>query len=161
MQTEQHNFQSFGSRLDAAKSVAYSCHLAGIRNGLSRRFRLFTVCTLAVVIMGCTLWASESAQAETKAERIQIGKEIAFRNKGKTGVGNCIACHVIVGSESPGDMGPPLVLIQQRFPQRDMLRSRIYDATQFNPISAMPPFGKHGILTESEIEYVIDFLHTL
>ena len=38
---------------------------------------------------------------------------------------------------------------------------RFIDATEFNPISAMPPFGKHGILTAEEIELVLDFLYTL
>lgn len=103
-----------------------------------------------------------SAQAETALSASEAaGKEVAFRNKGDTGVGNCIACHVIAGAESPGDMGPPLLQMKARFPERKLLRSRIYDATQYNPISAMPPFGKHGILTEEEIEQVVDFLYTL
>ena len=100
------------------------------------------------------------ARAETP-ERVAAGNEIAFRRSGETGVGNCIACHAIAGGESPGNMGPPLVAIQARFPDREQLRLRIYDGTRFNPISAMPPFGKHGILTAEEIELVMDFLYTL
>ena len=101
-----------------------------------------------------------SVHAETP-ERIAAGNEIAFRRSGEIGVGNCLACHAIAGGESPGNMGPPLVAIQARFPDRDRLRRQIHDATEFNPISAMPPFGRHGILTEEEIELVIDFLYTL
>lgn len=123
--------------------------------------RLTTAFFLAIFMASSPLLVSKVAWAETTAERIQIGKEIVFRRKGKSGVGNCLACHAIAGGDSPGNMGPPLVLIKQRFPQRDLLRSRIYDATQFNPISAMPPFGKNRILTEGEIEYIIDFLYTL
>jgi len=115
----------------------------------------------AAVATGGLFYTSEPARAETEAERIQIGKDMAFRRSGKSGVGNCLACHAIAGGESPGDMGPPLVYIKQRFPQRAALRGRIYDPTQFNPISALPPFGKHRILTEDEIEYIIYFLYTL
>ena len=97
------------------------------------------------------------ARADDAAE----GKKIAFKRKGKTGVGNCLACHAISGGESPGNMGPPLVGMKARFPNRADLRGRLYDPTELNPLSAMPPFGKHGILTEAEIEKVIDFLYTL
>ena len=95
------------------------------------------------------------------AGRVAAGNEIAFRRKGEVGVGNCLACHAIAGGESPGNMGPPLVGIKLRFPDREKLRRQIHDATEFNPISAMPPFGRHGILTEEEIELVMDFLYTL
>ncbi|MCH9705028.1 MAG: sulfur oxidation c-type cytochrome SoxX [Proteobacteria bacterium] len=95
------------------------------------------------------------------ADSVAEGNEIAFKRKGKAGVGNCLACHAIAGGNAPGNMGPPLVSIKARFPNRDDLRQRLYDPTQFNPISAMPPFGKHGILTEAEIEKVVDFLYTL
>ena len=105
-------------------------------------------------------WEGWEARAETP-ERIAAGNEIAFRRSGEVGVGNCLACHAIAGGESPGNMGPPLVAVQARFPDRDRLRRQIHDATEFNPISAMPPFGRHGILTEEEIELVIDFLYTL
>ena len=101
-----------------------------------------------------------NARAETP-ERVAAGKEIAFRRSGETGAGNCLACHAMEGAESPGNMGPPLLAIKLRFPERDRLRRQIHDATEFNPISAMPPFGRHGILTAEEIELVLDFLYTL
>ena len=101
-----------------------------------------------------------TARAETP-ERIAAGNEIAFRRSGDAGVGNCLACHAIAGGESPGNMGPPLVAVKLRFPDRDRLRRQVSDATEFNPISAMPPFGRHGILTDEEIELVLDFLYTL
>ena len=95
------------------------------------------------------------------ADSVAEGKKIAFKRKGKTGVGNCLACHVIAGGISPGNMGPPLTHMKARFPNREDLRARLYDPTTVNPISAMPPFGKHRILTEDEIEKVIDYLYTL
>ena len=125
-----------------------------------------TLLNLAALTLCLTVFSSvpltdgATARAETP-ERIAAGNEIAFRRSGDAGVGNCLACHAIAGGESPGNMGPPLVAIKPRFPDRERLRRQVYDATEFNPISAMPPFGKHGILTEEEIELVLDFLYTL
>ena len=61
----------------------------------------------------------------------------------------------------PGNIGPPLVAMKARFPSKDRLRAQIYDPTQFNPGSAMPPFGKHKILTEDELNKVVEYVHTL
>ena len=85
------------------------------------------------------------------------GKEIAFdRSKG-----NCLACHDIAGGESPGNIGPKLDNMKARYPDKTILRQRIWDETAFNPVTVMPPFGKHRILTEDEIDQVVDFLYTL
>ncbi len=85
------------------------------------------------------------------------GKSIAFdRSKG-----NCLACHAIAGGESPGNIGPELSNMKARYPDNNLLRQRVWDETKFNPATVMPPFGKHRILTENEIDHVIDFLYTL
>jgi len=85
------------------------------------------------------------------------GKQLAFdRTKG-----NCLACHAIEGGESPGNIGPALSNMKQRYPDKSLLRKRIWDETQFNPITVMPPFGKHRILTENEIDQVVEFIHSL
>jgi sulfur-oxidizing protein SoxX len=75
--------------------------------------------------------------------------------------GNCLACHLIAGGEIPGNVAPPLVAMPQRFPDRAKLRAQIWDATVSNPNSAMPPFGRHKILSEEELDKVVDFLLTL
>lgn len=85
------------------------------------------------------------------------GQGIAF-DRAK---GNCLACHVIAGGESPGSIGPELSNMQARYPDKKLLRRRIWDETEFNPITVMPPFGKHRILSEQEIDQVVDFLYTL
>ena len=85
------------------------------------------------------------------------GQAIAFdRSKG-----NCLACHIIAGGESPGNIGPELSNIVARYPDQQLLRQRIWDETKFNPNTLMPPFGKHRILTEQEIDQVVEFLYTL
>jgi len=86
------------------------------------------------------------------------GKSLAFdKNKG-----NCLACHAIPGdpsANSPGNIGPPLVSMKIRFPDRAKLRSQIWDATVVNPKTSMPPFGKNKVLTEPEIDLITDYIH--
>ena len=94
--------------------------------------------------------------AET-AEAVAAGKDIAM-DRAK---GNCIACHVMEGGESPGNIGPPLVAMKVRYPETKRLRDQIWDSNAANPDSPMPPFGKHEILTEEQIDQVVAFILTL
>jgi sulfur-oxidizing protein SoxX len=91
------------------------------------------------------------------ADTLAQGKELAFDRK----KGNCLACHVIADGQAPGDIGPPLVAMKQRFPDRAKLRAQIYDATVANPDTRMPPFGRHHILSDAEIDQIADFIHSL
>lgn len=85
------------------------------------------------------------------------GKKVAFDRK----KGNCLACHAMDDGDMPGNIGPPLIVMKARFPDRTVLKAQIWDATVKNPISIMPPFGKHQILTEVELENLLDYLYTL
>lgn len=88
------------------------------------------------------------------------GRTLSFDNK----KGNCLACHAIPGepkAESPGNIGPPLVNMKERYPDRAKLRAQIWDATAANPKSSMPPFGRNKILTEQEIDLVTDYIQGL
>jgi len=88
------------------------------------------------------------------------GRSIAFDKK----LGNCLACHAIPGerkAEAPGNIGPPLVNIKERYPDRAKLRAQIWDATVANPDTSMPPFGRNKILTEQEIDLVTDYVQGL
>lgn len=86
------------------------------------------------------------------------GKEIAF-DRGK---GNCLSCHMIADGEQPGTIGPPLIAMKQRYPDRKALYDVIYDPRgKFGPHTIMPPIGAHGILSEDEMEKVVDFIHSL
>ncbi len=88
---------------------------------------------------------------------IAEGKTIAFtRSKG-----NCLACHMIEGGESPGNVGPPLIAMKARYPDKGKLRAQIWDPTAFNPDSAMVPFGKHRVLTEDEIDKLVEYVWSL
>ncbi len=91
------------------------------------------------------------------AERITQGKQLTM-DRGK---GNCLACHKIADGELPGTLGPPLLAMALRYPDRGALISQVCDATQRNRHSRMPPFCRHGILTEDEVELIVDYLYTL
>jgi sulfur-oxidizing protein SoxX len=76
--------------------------------------------------------------------------------------GNCLACHRIPGDRtavSMADIGPVLEHLRQRFPDRAVLRAQIWDPTARNPQTVMPPFGKHKVLTEDEIDAVVDYIY--
>jgi L-cysteine S-thiosulfotransferase len=76
--------------------------------------------------------------------------------------GNCLACHQIPGDPSAvslADIGPPLVDMRKRFPDRAALRSQVWDPTARNPQTVMPPFGKHKVLTEEEIDLIVDYIY--
>ncbi len=91
------------------------------------------------------------------ADEYDKGRRLAFdRNRG-----NCLACHMMAGGESPGNVAPPLVVMKQRFPDKAMLREQIWDATIKNQNTVMPPYGRHGVLTIDEIDDVVDFVYSL
>lgn len=87
---------------------------------------------------------------------VSEGEKLAF-DRGK---GNCLTCHDIKGGDSPGNLGPPLADIKKRFPDRNELIAIVSDETKRNPLTVMPPFGRNLILTEQEINSVVDFLYT-
>ncbi|MCP4187220.1 MAG: sulfur oxidation c-type cytochrome SoxX [Gammaproteobacteria bacterium] len=116
-------------------------------------FRIITTVTSIAILIGMVLGTSIAATDEEIAE----GKRIAFNRK----LGNCLTCHMIVGGELPGNIGPPLIAMKARFPDKSALRAQIFDATVKNPQTSMPPFGKHGILTDKEVDLVTEYIHTL
>lgn len=81
--------------------------------------------------------------------------------------GNCIACHAFNISPWPpglpgaGNIAPPMVAMQGRFPERSALQAVVADATTVNPRTIMPPYLRHGILSRRQIELLVDFLLTL
>ena len=58
---------------------------------------------------------------------------------------------------SPGNIAPPLVAMQARF-TKEKLRAQIWDATAVNSESPMPPFGRHKVLSESELDKVVEYV---
>jgi|TARA_B110000914_G_scaffold211080_1_gene210790 sulfur-oxidizing protein SoxX len=100
---------------------------------------------------------SSMTVAGYSADQIAKGKAL-YVNKKK---GNCIACHMIPDPDAklPGNQGPPLVAMKARFPDSKVLRAQIWDPTVKNPKTIMPPFGRHWILSEDEIDNIVAYLY--
>jgi sulfur-oxidizing protein SoxX len=90
-------------------------------------------------------------------EEVAEGREIA----GDRNQGNCYSCHMAPGAEMAGNSGPPLMQMRMRYPDREVLKAQIADPRVRNPQTVMPPYGAHGILTDRELERVVDYLLTL
>ena len=84
------------------------------------------------------------------------GENLAF-DRAK---GNCLTCHDIKCGDAPGNIAPPLADMKTRFPDRKELVAIISDETKRNPLTVMPPFKRNLILTDQEIEAIVDFLYT-
>ncbi|MGJ4927363.1 sulfur oxidation c-type cytochrome SoxX [Bradyrhizobium sp. HKCCYLS2038] len=101
------------------------------------------------------LWFAVSTAAHAQSGAAE-GQKIAF-DRGK---GNCLTCHQIKGGDLPGSIGPKLENLKERYDRAELI-AILTDETKRNPLTVMPPFGRHRILTEQEISAVVDFLQTL
>jgi L-cysteine S-thiosulfotransferase len=119
---------------------------------VSTRPAVISLLALALLIGAAALSGKAGAQSAA-AE----GQKLAF-DRGK---GNCLTCHVIKGGDLPGTIGPELKDIKSKYPDRNELVAILFDETKRNPQTVMPPFGRNRILTEQEINAVVDFLQTL
>ena len=113
--------------------------------------------SLAALLGALTLLSFPAAAAEGAGSMIEKGKAVAEdRIKG-----NCLACHVMGDGTLPGNIGPPLIAMKARFPDKAKLRAQIWDATVANPDSIMIPFGRNRVLTEEEIDQVVEYVYSL
>jgi sulfur-oxidizing protein SoxX len=110
-----------------------------------------------IAALALAIGALASASPAWSQAAVSEGQKIAF-DRGK---GNCLTCHVIKGGDLPGTIGPELKDIKSKYPDRNELVAIISDETKRNPQTVMPPFGRNRILTEQEINAVVDFLQTL
>jgi len=117
---------------------------------------ILTASSLAA-ILGALTFSMPAISIAEEASAVEEGKKIAFNRK----KGNCLACHQIEGGSLPGNIGPPLVAMKDRFPDKNKLRDQINDSRTNNPNTIMPPFGAHEILSASEVDKVVEFIHTL
>ncbi len=116
---------------------------------------LITAASAVAAMLGVLTLSAPAVAAD--AGMVAEGKKIVEDRK----LGNCLACHQIEGADMPGNIGPPLVGMQARFPDKAKLRAQIWDSTKANPNTMMPPFGKHAILTDDQINKVLEYIYTL
>lgn len=98
-----------------------------------------------------------SAKSQPADTSLKQGQALAF-DRGK---GNCLACHQIAGGDLAGNVGPSLEKMKERYPNRKELYDLIWNESKRNSQTVMPAFGTNHILTEEEINKVIDFLYSL
>jgi L-cysteine S-thiosulfotransferase len=123
-------------------------------NTLAGQLAIKPASILAPALVIAAVLANSPARAQSLAAE---GQELAF-DRGK---GNCLTCHQIKGGDLPGSIGPELKDIKSKYPDRKDLLAIVTDETQRNPLTVMPPFGRNRILTEQEINAIVDFLQTL
>jgi len=106
--------------------------------------------TFAVVALSATF-------ANANSDLVKEGEKIFNTKK----IGNCFACHAANGKKinGPGSLGPKLQYLSS-WPQK-ALYDKVYDPYTTNPISAMPAFGKNGVLTDKQIKAVVAYLKTI
>jgi sulfur-oxidizing protein SoxX len=109
-----------------------------------------------IAVLGTLALAPVAVSAE-ESSVIEEGKKLAFDRK----KGNCLACHQIAGGDMAGNIGPPLIAMKARFPDKAVLREQIWDARIANPNTIMIPFGPHQVLSESEIDKVVEYIYSL
>jgi L-cysteine S-thiosulfotransferase len=108
-------------------------------------------------MLALALLAGAAATPAHAQSPVSEGQKLAF-DRGK---GNCLTCHDIKGGDLPGTIGPPLKDIKSKYPDRNELVAILTDEAKRNPLTVMPPFGRNRILTEQEINAIVDFLQTL
>jgi L-cysteine S-thiosulfotransferase len=111
----------------------------------------------ALALFMLTLGVIASVRADDVPQSLAEGQKLAH----DVMKGNCLACHMMPGDAkavTSATIGPPLIGMKPRFPDRDKLRAQIWDATKANPETVMPPYGRHKILTEGEIDKIVDYL---
>jgi sulfur-oxidizing protein SoxX len=115
----------------------------------------------AAALTLCLAGAAGSAFAEMPQMDlngdVEAGKDVAMTRA----KGNCVACHLMPGADSPGAIGPALIAMQTRYPSKADLAEQIWDPTVKNPEVVMPPFGKHGILSNKEFVDVVEYIWSL
>ena len=101
-----------------------------------------------------------AADVDVSDSRVDEGRRLAH----DFDKGNCLACHAAPTDPqaiTKANIAPPLIGMRARFGERQALRSQIWDAAKRNPQTIMPQFGRHKILSDDEIDLIIDYLYTL
>ena len=114
--------------------------------------KLIFAASAVAMLLGATLVPMQASAASAEE-----AKKIAENRK----KGNCVSCHAYEGANMPGNAAPPLVAMKARYPDKAKLRAQIADPTKSNPNTIMPPFGKHGILSNKDIDAITEWVHTL
>lgn len=117
----------------------------------------YIVMSGAITLVFASLSFTSQTVSAAEASMVEEGKKVAYARK----KGNCLACHKMAKGSQAGNIGPELVNMKARYPDKAALRAKIWDSTVTNPTTIMPPFGKHKIVTEKELDNIVEFIYTL
>jgi len=124
---------------------------------MSNKIKSITALASALTVVIAAATSSSAVYAEAQKNILEEGKKLSFTRA----KGNCLACHMIPGGESPGNIAPPLISMKMRYPDKTKLRDQIWDASKKNLETAMPLFGRYEILSESELDKVVEYIYSL
>ena len=119
--------------------------------------KTISAATSIAALLGALAFSMPGISLAEDTSAVEEGKKLAFNRK----KGNCLACHQIEGGSLPGNIGPPLIAMKSRFPDKSKLRAQIFDARINNSNTIMPPFGAHEIVSEAELDKIVEFIHAL
>lgn len=122
----------------------------------SKMKQLLTALAISTAVVAAPV--STVQAAEKAASSIEEGKKLAYsRSKG-----NCLACHMAGEGAMPGNIGPALIAMKLRYPDKQKLVDKVWGkpGTQVQD-SMMPAFGRNGILSDSDINKIVDYIYTL
>ena len=122
----------------------------------SKMKQLLTALAISTAVVAAPINAVQAA--EKGASTVEEGKKLAYsRSKG-----NCLACHMAGDGAMPGNIGPALIAMKLRYPDKQKLYDKVWGKPGTHvPNSMMPAFGKNGILSDSEISKIVDYIYTL
>jgi sulfur-oxidizing protein SoxX len=78
--------------------------------------------------------------------------------------GRCASCHQAprdAGVKSLSTIGPPLLGMDERYPDKARLIEDIADLSRRLPATVMPPYARHRLLTDAEIAAIARYVSTL
>ncbi len=109
------------------------------------------------LLIAALLAGTAATFAQAADDLVKEGEKIFNTKK----LGNCFACHDANGKKinGPGSLGPKLQGLAL-WPEK-ALYDKVYDPYTTNPVSAMPPFGKNGVLSDKQIKAVVAYLKTI
>ena len=120
---------------------------------LNKRFATYLSLVIAAIAISFFSFATKSYAVDWPTEKqcSKVGQDADTVIKGWCAAisrrgGNCLACHQAIVEPWPegfppgGNVGPPLVAMKARYPNREDLRAQIWDPTIKNPNTSMPPF---------------------
>ena len=115
---------------------------------------------LGVAVLASASWCAAAGAADRATATAASGRAI-FLDERK---GNCAACHKVPNDatvKTQSNIGAPLEAIKARYPDGKKLREVIWDLSKTVPNTIMPPYGKHRILSDDEIDALVIYLETI